>query len=182
MVHSRGTKCPSDASASLPRRKRAQGMSGAWHTRSLVCEGRKHTSSHHRYAETIRHSLRNGFNGLSSCSPRSAGLDSLRRSPIIAASLIPASGDQDHTTSPSALVAFVLRAICVHRIPRPTSVTIARRPLLWSAGRGELVKMICPTGIAKFFCVGDWTTQISLERLKKLVFTRTQLPLILKAD
>jgi len=54
-------------------------MPGAWHTRSLVCKGRKHTSSHHRHAETIRHSLRNGFNGLSSRSPRSAGLDSLRR-------------------------------------------------------------------------------------------------------
>ena len=36
-------------------------MPGVWHTRSLVCKGRKHTSSHHRYAETIRHSLRNGL-------------------------------------------------------------------------------------------------------------------------
>src|SRR5215472_13956105 len=44
-----------------------------------------------------------------------------------------ASGDQDHTTSPSALVAPVLRATCVHRIPLPTSVTIAKRP---SCGAG----------------------------------------------
>jgi hypothetical protein len=35
--------------------------------------------SHRRLAETVRHSLRDGFSGLSSCSPRSAGLDSLRR-------------------------------------------------------------------------------------------------------
>jgi hypothetical protein len=49
-------------------------MPGAWHTRSLVCKGRKHTSSHYRHAETIRHSLRNGFNGLSSRSPRCPGL------------------------------------------------------------------------------------------------------------
>src|SRR5690242_6471380 len=47
--------------------------------------------------------------------------------------LISASGDQDHTTSPSALVALVLRATCVHRIPLPTSVTIAKRP---SCGAG----------------------------------------------
>jgi hypothetical protein len=33
-------------------------MPDARRTRSLVCKGRKHTSSHDRYAETIRHSLR----------------------------------------------------------------------------------------------------------------------------
>jgi hypothetical protein len=36
-------------------------MPGVWCTRSLVCKGRKHTSSRHRYAETIRHSLRDGL-------------------------------------------------------------------------------------------------------------------------
>jgi hypothetical protein len=38
----------------------------------------------------------------------------------------------------------------VHRIPRPTSVTIAIRP---SCGRetGELVALICPTGKAEYF-------------------------------
>jgi hypothetical protein len=47
--------------------------------------------------------------------------------------LTPASERQNHTTSPSAhtpLVAQELRpAMCVHRIPCPTSVTIASRPL-----------------------------------------------------
>ena len=33
-------------------RKRAQGKPGARRTRSLVCKGRKHTSSHHRFAGT----------------------------------------------------------------------------------------------------------------------------------
>ena len=37
-----------------------------------------------------------------SCSPWSAGLDSLHRLRIITAGLVPASGDQDHTTWPSA--------------------------------------------------------------------------------
>jgi hypothetical protein len=42
--------------------------------------------------------------------------------------LIPASGDQDHTPSPSASAAFVNQGQSVHRIPDPTSVTIAIRP------------------------------------------------------
>src|SRR5579871_5811451 len=48
-------------------------------------------------------------------------------------SLIPASEDQDHTISPSAFTSLVSRCQCVHRIPRPTLVTIAKRP---SCGRG----------------------------------------------
>jgi hypothetical protein len=47
-----------------PGKQRAQGMPGARCTRSLVCKSRKHTSSHHRFSQTTRHSLRNGFNGL----------------------------------------------------------------------------------------------------------------------
>jgi hypothetical protein len=43
-------------------------------------------------------------------------------------SLISASGYQDHTTSPSARRTPVRRACRVHRIPHPTSVTIAKRP------------------------------------------------------
>jgi hypothetical protein len=39
-------------------------MPDAQCTRSLVRKGRKHTSSHHRFTGEIRHSLRNGFNGL----------------------------------------------------------------------------------------------------------------------
>src|SRR5262245_18526790 len=44
------------------------------------------------------------------------------------ANLAPAQGCQDHTTSPSAPAALVARADRVHRIPRPTLVTIAKRP------------------------------------------------------
>src|SRR6266404_605495 len=51
-----------------------------------------------------------------------------RKRKISSANLTPASGRQDHTTSPSALVRLVQRAIRVHRIPLPTSVTIASRP------------------------------------------------------
>jgi hypothetical protein len=46
----------------------------------------------------------------------------------IVADGISASGYQAHTTSPSASRTLVLSATLVHRIPRPTSVTIAKRP------------------------------------------------------
>jgi len=41
---------------------------------------------------------------------------------------MPASRHQDHTTSPSAMVSFASRHYRVHRILRPTSVTMAKRP------------------------------------------------------
>ena len=44
--------------------ERAQGKPGASRTRSLVCKMKNTRVSHHRYAEAIRPSLRNGFNGL----------------------------------------------------------------------------------------------------------------------
>jgi hypothetical protein len=71
-----------------------------------------------------------------------------RRLRSVFTTLAPASERQNHTTSPSAqppLVAQELRpAMCVHRIPCPTSVTIASRP---SCGHetGESIVVICPT-------------------------------------
>ena len=46
----------------------------------------------------------------------------------IIAKLTPASGRQNHTTSPSAIGASLLARHSVHRIPLPTFVTIAKRP------------------------------------------------------
>jgi hypothetical protein len=59
----------------------------------------------------------------------------------------------------------------VHRIPHPTFVTIAKRPSCEGRTR-ELVEVICPTGQAKYFFEEDWTTQITLNRLTKIQFTR----------
>ena len=90
-------------------------MPGARRTRSLVCKGRKHTSSHHRYAEQSGTPCAMVY-GLYALSPVS-GLDSHRRSarrvgPVradiaVSQSLIPASGDQDHTISPHASASHV---------------------------------------------------------------------------
>src|SRR5581483_832638 len=75
----------------------------------------------------------------------------------IVANLAPASGRQDHTTSPSASTAPVLRRQRVHRIPHPTFVTIAIRPSSSGAGRLESVKLCLPNGQAKYFCGRGWT-------------------------
>jgi hypothetical protein len=64
--------------------------------------------------------------------------------------LMPASGHQDHTTSPSALAPLVWPHHRVHRIPRPTSVTIAIRPSCERETREE-EPLICPTAQAHIF-------------------------------
>jgi hypothetical protein len=74
----------------------------------------------YRYAETFRPSLRNGFTAYGALSSAS-GLDSRRHPASVSQSLISASGDQDHTLSPSAPI--VARPAIPRRPPRP-----ARRP------------------------------------------------------
>src|SRR5216684_2487692 len=44
----------------------------------------------------------------------------------------------------------------VHRIPCPTSVTIAIRPSVWD-GMTRLIEMFLPTTEAKYFCKEGWT-------------------------
>jgi len=53
----------------------------------------------------------------------------------------------------------------------PAFVTIAIRPS-WGMRWRELIELICPTGPAKYFFRGDWTTQITLKSLRKSKFTR----------
>jgi len=77
--HSRGTKCPSDAWMQVPRKQEGAGNAGCWpHPQPCVQRVESTQASHHRYAETVRHSPRNGLR-LIPRSPRRSGLDSLRR-------------------------------------------------------------------------------------------------------
>jgi hypothetical protein len=90
--------------------------------------------------------------GLYALSPES-GLVSLRRlaGPSVQQDLIPASGDQDHAIS---LVRGPHRSSCdttpVHRIPLPTSVTIAIRPLVVEADAADTIMIFRKTE-AKYF-------------------------------
>jgi hypothetical protein len=116
-----GTSCPLKI-------QRAQGMPGARCTRSLACEKVKSTrASHHRFTETVRHSLRDGFNAYFVLSPVT-GLfchRRLRNSFRKLDASVGASGPHDFAVRVGAVRRQPLR---VHRIPRPTSVTIAIRP------------------------------------------------------
>jgi len=95
--------------------ERVQGMPGASRTRSLVRKWKKHTSKSPQVRRFDRHSLRNGFTV-------SSELSSVTRrllSPSLArdlASLTPALGRQDHTSSPSAAALHVSQCTCDHRI------------------------------------------------------------------
>jgi hypothetical protein len=64
-----------------------------------------------------------------------------------------------------------LRHCCVHRIPHPTSVTIAKRPSEWSRD-GSRSEVIWVREEVKYFSRGDWTGQITMNSLGKLIWTR----------
>ena len=104
--------------------------------------------SHHRLSRARRHSPRDGVNG---CSALSSGLRACwPPSPCDnrLAGLTPASGGQDHTAWPSEKMPSSARKRAehplVHRIPLPTSMTIAIRPLcpgsLAECANGRLCK------------------------------------------
>jgi hypothetical protein len=95
--------------ASRPRLKRAQGMPGARRTHCLACKTKRRTQANTGTPKSLRHSLRNGLR-LTSRSRRSTGLVSLRPPGLLTRGLIPASGDHDHTTWPSASDTHRLRA------------------------------------------------------------------------
>jgi hypothetical protein len=102
---------------SSPSNQRAQGKPGARCTRGLVCKIVQKTAHEHTgSAETLRPSLRNGFNGLYRALPgeRLFATVALR---VFSQDLTPAPRCQDHTILPSASSAFVKGAIRVHRSP-----------------------------------------------------------------
>ena len=91
----------------------------------------------HGHAGITRHSPRNGFNGflralpgdrafLSPSSPRS----------LLLKNLTPASGRQNHTTSPSAKPSAFVSALLASTASRPAFVTIASRPSVGRDGEG----------------------------------------------
>jgi hypothetical protein len=68
--------------------------------------------------------------------------------------LTPASGRQDHTTSPSAYARFVKRAISVHRIP-PRVRDDREHPFEGRDSENHTGDSISEK--QKYFCKGDWT-------------------------
>jgi hypothetical protein len=125
----------------------------------------------------VRHSLRDGFNGLfrALLGDRAFLPPSPARHVSVVANLAPASGRQDHTALPSAKRIVRPRKRFAHSTPRPPQsrsafVTIAIRP---SGERNGLMKrLIWGKSEAECFSGKDWTTQIALILLGKFLFWR----------
>ena len=114
-------------------------MPGARRARSLACSVENTRVSHHGHTGLTRHSPRNGFNGFLRALLGDRAFFVTVVSGVASANLTPASGRQDHTTSPSALASFVSDT-ATSTASRPASVTIASRP---SEGRdGEDIILI----------------------------------------
>jgi hypothetical protein len=109
---------------------------------------------HHRSRRNIRPSLRNGFTvsfALSQVTGLFCHLD-WRKS---FANVTPASGRQDHTTSPSVSMPFV-KGISTSIASRSAFVTIASRPSVWSGTR-LLMPLILASAKAEYFSLIYWT-------------------------
>jgi hypothetical protein len=115
-----------------PALEKSEGAGNAgrsMHPQPRVQNEKAHEHSHHGHTGTpgIPYAMvLTTYFGLSPV----IGLSCHRRlSELLPLDLTPASRRQDHTTSSSALARFVKRALSVHRIPLPTSVTCARPSL-----------------------------------------------------
>jgi hypothetical protein len=128
--HSRGAMRPSDAGISCPSirgRRECRALDAPAAARVVVVSTRV---SHHGHTGNTRHSPRNGFNGFlralpgdRACLPPSSADNSANLSASVGA-----SGPHDFAVRFSTVR---YRRIRVHRIPHPTSVTIAKRPSVW---------------------------------------------------
>ncbi|MGC2028212.1 MAG: hypothetical protein WA677_26055 [Bradyrhizobium sp.] len=134
-------------------------MPGARCARSLVCEIKKHTSV------------------VTTVTPETPGIpramvltayfvlpgDRALLPPSLAdsfANLMPASGHQDHTTSPSAYPCIRLMHDKRPSHPRPTFVTMRNAPL-GGHGTAGLLKLICPTTQVHIFRMkAGWSNQL----------------------
>jgi len=90
-------------------------MPGAQRTRSLACSAKNTRVSHYRHAGTIRHSLRDGVTVSFVLSSVSRAFLPPSPARITPRDLTPASGRQNHTTSPYATTSLVFPTL-----PRPS--------------------------------------------------------------
>jgi hypothetical protein len=110
--------------------KRAQGMPGArCAPRSRVQDGVEGAHEHTGHTGYTRHSPRNGFTAYFVLSPANRAFLPPSPAEMTSANLTPASGCQDHTTSPSASGASSV-APSASTAPHPAFVTIANAPFV----------------------------------------------------
>jgi hypothetical protein len=102
--HSRGTKCPSDASSLALEKSEGAGSAGCWpHPRGLARKKvvHSHARKQRQGSRNNRHSLRDGLRLIRGLLGVRACLATVALA-FVTQGLIPASGDRDRTISPSA--------------------------------------------------------------------------------
>jgi hypothetical protein len=132
-------------------------MPGARRTRSLMCKMNKaHERSHHRSSRihpTFPHAM---VLTLSSVISPVTGFFATVAGKITLTDLTPASGHRTTRLHRPQISALVFGAARIHRIPCPTSVTIAKRPSVW-AGMADDVEVIWVECEPEYFCKKGWT-------------------------
>ena len=168
--HSRGAIRPSCASNRFAP-KRAWGMPGARCTRSRAWCVESTRVSHHGRTGITRHSRTRMVLTVSFALSLVTGLSCHHRlADCFPRNLTPASGRQDHTTSPSALAPFV-KSAATSTASRPNVRDDRETPLVWDGMAGDM-EVICAKREGKYFFGKDWTGSISLIRFGKLDFRR----------
>jgi hypothetical protein len=146
-------------------------MPGAKRTRSLACKSKKHASKSPRVRRVARHSRTRMV--LTVCFALSLvnracchhPRQRLRSNHHRVDASIGASGPHDFAVRALRCSSYQLNR--VHRIPRPTSVTIAKRPSVQERGTARLMDLIWAKREAIYFCAKGWTGSISLNGFEK---------------
>src|SRR2546425_13283699 len=105
------------------------------HPQPRVRNKKAHERSHHGHTGNHPAFPAQWFYGLLRALPGDQALTP--SSALLIADLTPASGRQNHTTSPSASAPFVKGTARVHRIPFPTLMTLRNAPLLERDGANQ---------------------------------------------
>ncbi|SHG32203.1 hypothetical protein SAMN05443248_1143 [Bradyrhizobium erythrophlei] len=113
-----------------------------------------HTSIHSEPSEITRHSRTQWFTAYTVLSPVIGFLATVVCG-VTSANLTPASGCQDHTSSPSAASNARQARRRVHRIP-PRVRDVASRPSEWD-GTATDIQLIWVFGKTEYFFKGGWT-------------------------
>ena len=173
--HSRGAMRPSRAKIFRPIE--GVGNAGCLRTRSRAwCVESTRVSHHESTGNHPAFPHANGFNGFLRALSPAIGLYCHRRLADTSAKLdagVEASGPHDFAVRVRAVRPQRAR---VHRIPCPTSVTIAKRPSQ-RAGMARGINLICPIRERESFCGRDWTGEISLIRFNKFAPARKRVRL-----
>ncbi len=158
------------------RAQRAWGTPGARCTRGLVCtcSGRKHTSNNEHTGITRRsrtqwfYDLFRALPGDRALLPPSVGASGPHDFAVRCNISRPRAVDRSRIQRTRPAIPSHAKRCRVHRIPCPTSVTIAKRPSVWD-GMQKVLDVIWGVRKQKYFCKGGWTQNCPTGKSRRLL-------------